>query len=85
MELSDEQIERLSIAVLAICSELERTGELMPREQFEQEFKEDYDEVLSSLKNEDLYPEPASNSWGNSSGVLFKPGNRSTRYSLEVH
>lgn len=78
--------EELSLPALAIYTELRDSGELIPEEEFTDEFPDaDYEAIVNSLKNEGLYPEPASNSWGNSNGVLFKPGNRSTRYSLKVH
>lgn len=78
-----KELESLSFPAQALYSELIRTGELMPREQFSQEFEADYEAIMEELKNAGVYPEPASNSWGKSNGVLFK--NRTTRYSLKVH
>lgn len=76
-------VEILSFPAQAVYSELKRTGELMRRDEFLEEFDDDYEAIIEELKNAGLYPEPASSSWGNSNGVLFK--NRNTRYSLEFH
>ncbi|MFJ8936179.1 hypothetical protein ACIRL0_10735 [Streptomyces sp. NPDC102365] len=73
----------LSFPAQAVYSELERTGEIMPREEFCKEFDDDYDVILEELSNAGRMPESSSSSWGNSKGVLFK--NRTTRYSLDVH
>lgn len=76
--------EELSIPALAIYTELRDRGELISEERFSEEFPDvDYWVIVSSLKNAGLYPEPASSSWRNSNGVLFK--NRNTRYNLDAH
>jgi hypothetical protein len=77
-----KELESLSFPAQAVYSELKRTGELMRRDEFLKEFEADYEAIMEELKNAGLYPEPASSSWGNSNGVLFK--NRNTRYNLEV-
>lgn len=76
--------EELSIPALAIYTELRDRGELIPEEEFLEEFPEaDYEAILNSLKNAGLHPEPAEPFRGESKGVLFK--NRNTRYTLKVH
>ncbi|WP_155056960.1 hypothetical protein [Streptomyces blattellae] len=78
-----KELESLSFPAQAVYSELKRTGELMRREQFLEEFEDDYEAIIEELKNAGLLPERDSSSWGNPGGVLFK--NRTTRYALEVH
>lgn len=80
-----KELESLSFPAQAVYSELKRTGELMRRDEFLQEFEDDYEAIMEELKNAGLYPEPASNSWGKLNGVLFRSENRNTRYSLESH
>lgn len=78
-------LSELSFPAQAVYSELERTGEIMPRDEFCKEFDDDYDAILEELSNAGRMPEPIESSCENSTGVLFKTENRTTRYSLEVH
>ncbi|MEV2228808.1 hypothetical protein AB0H69_09565 [Streptomyces phaeochromogenes] len=73
----------LSFPAQAVYSELERTGEIMRRDEFSQEFSEDYEAIIKELEMAGLHSEPIQISRKNSTGVVFK--NRNTRYSLEVH
>ncbi|MFD3928428.1 hypothetical protein [Streptomyces sp. NPDC058614] len=73
----------LSFPAQAVYSELERTGELMRRDEFSQEFGDDYEAIIKELQTAGFYSETVQSSEKNSTGVVFK--NRNTRYSLEVH
>ncbi|MEW2117212.1 hypothetical protein AB0945_18870 [Streptomyces sp. NPDC005474] len=53
--------EELSIPALAIYTELRDRGELIPEDEFSEEFPDvDYWAIVEFLKNEGLHPEPAS-------------------------
>jgi len=73
----------LSFPAQAVYSEIERTGELMRRDEFSQEFSEDYEAIIKELEIAGLHSEPVQSSRKNSTGVVFK--NRNTLYSLDVH